>query len=138
MKANKIYLIKTITEPNIDQVERMLDEVGDCFDVDDEENYVIEDVNGLDYLFLRVDYYKVQNICKVLDKYIKYEIEEITDKLILGNEGELKDIIKDKDFKPFFDSFRIDNTVIDDVLDKINHSGIDALDEIDKKILSNG
>lgn len=138
MKANRIYLIKTLTEPLEKEVDKMLSEVSDCFEVEDEGNFVVEDVNGLDYLFLRVEDYKVDKICKVLDNYIEYEVEEITDRLILGNEAELKDIVKNEEFKQFFDSFRIENTQVDDVLDKINYQGIDALDDIDKQVLSKG
>ena len=34
-----------------------------------------------------------------------------------------------------FDDFRIENTTIDDVLDKILEKGIDSIDSIDKRIL---
>ena len=138
MKANRIYLIKTLSEPSDKDAQKMLTEVADCFEPEDEGNFVVEDVNGLDYLFLRVEDYKVDKICKVLDKYIKYEAEEITDRLILGNEDELKEIVKNEEFKQFFDSFRIENTKVDGVLDKINYQGIDALDDIDKQVLANG
>jgi hypothetical protein len=138
MKSNKIYLIKILSEPNDKETQIMLAEVAACFEPEDEGNFVVEDVNGLDYIFLRFEDYKVDKICKVLDKYIRYEVEEIGDKLILGNEAEFKDILKNDEFKKLFDSFRIDNTKVDDVLDKINYKGIDSLDDIDKKILSRG
>lgn len=138
MKANRIYLIKTLSEPSDKDAQKMLSEVADCFEPEDEGNFVVEDVNGFDYLFLRVEDYKVDKICKVLDKYIKYEVEEIGDRLIFGNEAELKEIVKNEEFKQFFDSFRIENTKVDDVLDKINYQCIDALDDIDKQVLAKG
>lgn len=138
MKTNRIFLIKTLTEPQGELADKMLLEVADCFDEGDEFNYTVEDVDGLDYIFLRFPEYKVEKICRVLDNYIKYQVEEITDQVILGNEGDLKSIVKSEEYKPFFDSFRIDNTKVDDVLDKILTNGFDALDEIDKQVLAKG
>lgn len=136
MKSNKIYLIKTLNIPTDEKVaKKLVMEVADCLDDSDEGNFVVEDVDGLDYLFLRVEDYKVDKICKVLDNYIRYQIKEITKDLLIGNH-DLNYIIEKEEFKPFFDSFRIDNTTIDDVLDKINNKGFESLDEIDKTILN--
>ena len=136
MKFNQIFLIKTLNEPEESQSEKMILDVINCFEEGDENNYVIEDVNGLDYIFLRMSEYKVEKICKVLDKYIDYTIEEITNQIVSGEEADLKSIISNPDFKPFFDSFRIESTQVDDVLDKILSKGIDSLDDIDRQILS--
>jgi hypothetical protein len=138
MKSNKIFLIKVLSNPEVKLENRMLQEFCDCFEEGDEYNYAVHDVNGLDYIFLRFSDYKVDKVCKVLDRYIKYDLSEISGNLILGNEGDLLNIVKSDEFKSFFDSFRIDNTKIDDVLDKINVKGINALDDIDKDVLAKG
>lgn len=138
MKSNKIFLIKALSNPEIGLEDKMIQEFCDCFEEGDEYNYAVEDVDGLDYIFLRFPDYKVNKICDVLDKYIEYDLSEITNDLIFGNEGELKSIIKSDEFKGFFDNFRIENTKVDDVLDKISAKGIDALDDIDREILVKG
>lgn len=100
-----MFLIKTLSEP--ENGEKMLHEFAEIFDVGDEENYAVEDIGGLDYVFLRFTEYKVEKVCKVLDKYIRYTVEDITDRIIFGDEGELKYIIKGKEFKVFFNNFRL-------------------------------
>ncbi len=129
-----MFLIKTLSEP--ENGEKMLHEFAEIFDVGDEENYAVEDIGGLDYVFLRFTEYKVEKVCKVLDKYIRYTVEDITDRIIFGDEGELKYIIKGKEFKVFFNNFRLEVTRLDDVLDKIIKKGIEALDEVDRFVLA--
>ena len=75
-------------------------------------------------------------ICSIIDPYINYKLEEVSKKVILGNINEYDFVIKNSEFKNFFESFRLDNTSIDDVLDKITVKGINSLDEIDKIILT--
>jgi hypothetical protein len=134
MKSDRMFLIKTLSEP--ENGEKMLHEFAEIFDVGDEENYAVEDIGGLDYVFLRFTEYKVEKVCKVLDKYIRYTVEDITDRIIFGDEGELKYIIKGKEFKVFFNNFRLEVTRLDDVLDKIIKKGIEALDEVDRFVLA--
>jgi hypothetical protein len=134
MKSDRMFLIKTLSEP--ENGEKMLHEFAEIFDVGDEENYAVEDIGGLDYVFLRFTEYKVEKVCKVLDKYIRYTVEDITDRIIFGDEGELKYIIKGKEFKVFFNNFRLEVTRLDDVLDKIIKKGIEALDEVDRFVLT--
>lgn len=135
MKSNKIYLIRILEEHEKSQEEQLLTEFADCFEDGDEHNYAVEDVNGLDFIFLRFSDYKIEKVCRVLDRYVKYSVEEISDKIILDSADDIRDIIQNPEYKPFFDSFRIDNTNVDDVLDKINSKGIDSLDDIDKSVL---
>jgi hypothetical protein len=134
MKSNKLFLIKALSETK--DADIMIREFANCFDDGDEENFKVEEVNGIDYIFLRMPEYKIEKLCGVLDKYIEYSLEDITQRIILGSEDELSEVINSEDFKSFFTSFRIDSTNIDDVLDKIIEKGIDSLDEIDKIILS--
>lgn len=138
MKSNKIFLIRTLEIPEGIDEDKMLREFCDCFEEGDEYNYAVEDVNGLDYIFLRFTDYKVEKVCKVLDNYIKYSIEEISNDIIFDRQDDIREILKNPEYKPFFDSFRIEATKIDDVLDKILDKGIDALDDIDREILTKG
>ena len=60
---------------------------------------------------------------------------DVTDKVISGEIQKLYPEVEK--FTPkLFENFRLDNTTIDDVLDKINDKGIESLDDIDKKVLS--
>jgi hypothetical protein len=133
MKANNIFLIKTLSESK--HADKMFAEIAYYFEDGDEDNFAVEDVGGLDYIFLRFSEYKVKRICKILEKYINYSVENISDRIILGNEGELKEIIEVGEFKGFFDIFRLESASIEDVLDKILLHGVNSLDEVDRAIL---
>lgn len=137
-KSNKIFLIRALSNPEIGLENKMISEFCGCFDEGDEYNYAVEDVDGLDYIFLRFPDYKVDKICRVLDRYIDYVVDEISNDIILGTQDDIRSIIKKPEFKDFFDSFRLDNMKVDDVLDKINVCGIDNLDEIDREVLIKG
>lgn len=133
---NKIFLIKTLEiYDGVDQ-NQMVNEFYNCFDDEDKNNYTIEDVNGIDYIFLRFPDHTIKKICKVLDKYIKYSIEEISHDIIFDSQDDIKGILNDPQFKPFFDKFRIEVTEMDDVLDKILSKGIGSIDDIDRMVLS--
>lgn len=137
MVSNKIFLIRTINIPKDVDENRLLREFSDCFDEGDENNYAVEEVNGNDYIFLRFPDYKVEKVCRVLDKYINYTIEEISHDVLVDCKEDISEILKNPEYKPFFDSFRIENAQVDDVLDKILIRGVDSLDDIDKQILNN-
>jgi hypothetical protein len=134
---NKIYFLKIVSE-NIAE-----------FDIDSTDNHPIyEDLSNClepgdsDYLgftndddiFVRLPDYKVDKITAVLSKYFEFTKTDVTDKIISGQIG--KEYPEVKQISPkLFKEFRLDNTSVDDILDKIIESGIDSLDKIDKDIL---
>lgn len=63
---------------------------------------------------------------------IKYRIEDVTDKVILG-ELDLGQYITNVIVNPYLQN----NLTVDEVLDKINVKGIDSLSDIDNEILKN-
>ena len=69
-----------------------------------------------------------------MSKYFEFTKTDVTDKVISGEIAKEYPEVKEVTPKLFTD-FRLDNTSVDDILDKIIESGIDSLDKIDKTIL---
>jgi hypothetical protein len=139
MKSNKIYLIRLKEEINgIGEIERDSDfshpfftEISNVVEV--EEAKYIGFSNNED-VFVRLDELKFNQILSVFKKYYELTIEDVTDKVI---NGEMQKLYPEVEcLTPvLFTDFRLENTSTDDVLDKINVTGINCLDEIDEKIL---
>jgi glycosyltransferase involved in cell wall biosynthesis len=89
-----------------------------------------------DELFIRLDENKYKRIKGAFEKYYELIAEDITEKLLRGEIEKLNPKIKFSN-EAFFTSFRKEYTSVDDLLDKINAKGFDALDTIDKSILFN-
>jgi hypothetical protein len=142
MKVNKLYLIKTLSvkdgkkELSKETQEIILERITKVLDANDDKDILIEEFENKEFMFFRLSHMKIMRICSIIDPYINYKLEEVSKKVILGNINEYDFVIKNSEFKNFFESFRLDNTSIDDVLDKITVKGINSLDEIDKIILT--
>jgi hypothetical protein len=140
MKHNKLYLIKTLSVKKgvnlTDDLQKMiLTKIANVLDKNDDKDIVVELVDDKEFMFFRLSYMKVMRICSILQPYINYSVDEISDKVILGDVDEYDFIIDNDDLSKFFNSFRLDNASVDDILDKILDKGINSLDEIDKLIL---
>lgn len=86
-------------------------------------------------MFVRLPLTKVKSICAVLEKYgFELKVIDITNDLI---KGEIDKKYPEVDLLTpgLFENFRLDETSIDDVLDKISEKGIESLDDIDRKVL---
>lgn len=135
---NRIYLLKLVdgeapeyNEEN-KEVHPFYEELTECLDENDQEYIGFTDA---DDLFIRLDEYKVDKIVNVFKKYFIFSKSDVTDKVISGEMQKLYPEVEK--FTPkLFENFRLDNTSIDDVLDKINEKGIESLDDIDKKVLN--
>ena len=135
---NRIYLLKLVdgeapeySEEN-KEVHPFYEELTECLDEKDQEYIGFTDD---DDLFIRLDEYKVDKIVRVFKKYFIFSKTDVTDKVI---SGEMQNLYPEVErFTPkLFENFRLDNTTIDDVLDKINEKGIESLDDLDKRVLS--
>jgi hypothetical protein len=140
MKHNKLYLIKTLSVKKgvnlTDDLQKMiLTKIANVLDKNDDQDMIVESVDNKEFMFFRLSYMKVMRICSILQPYINYSVDEISDKVILGDVDEYDFIIDNDDLSKFFNSFRLDNASVDDILDKILDKGINSLDEIDKLIL---
>jgi hypothetical protein len=140
MKHNKLYLIKTLSVKkgvNLtdDLQEMILTKIANVLDKNDDKDMIVESVDDKEFMFFRLSYMKVMRICSILEPYINYSVDEISDKVIFGDVDEYDFIIDNDDLSKFFNSFRLDNASVDDILDKILDKGINSLDEIDKLIL---
>lgn len=134
---NKIYFLKIVSENiekyNIDSVNNhpIYEELSNCLDEDDIEYLGF---TNNDDIFIRLPAYKVDKITAVLSKYFKFIKTDVTDKVISGDIEKIYPEVKEFSSK-LFNDFRLDNTSIDNILDKIIKGGIDSLDKIDKTIL---
>lgn len=136
MKSNKIYLLKFTDIPtgldDDDFNHPVYEDLSSS--LNDEENKYIGFAENED-MFIRLLDYKVNEICNILEKHgFCFSMVDVTSDVIRGEiQKEYPEVGK---LTPhLFENFRIDNTTVDDVLDKINEFGINSLDKIDKFIL---
>ena len=134
---NKIYFLKIVSENiekyNTDSVDNhpIYEDLSNCLDEDDIEYLGF---TNNDDIFIRLPTYKVDKITAVLSKYFEFTKTDVTDKVISGDIEKIYPEVKEFSSK-LFNDFRLDNTSIDNILDKIIEGGIDSLDKIDKTIL---
>jgi len=82
-------------------------------------------------MFIILEDSRFNSVSAVFNKYFFLSIADVTEKAM---NGEIQLEYPDVD-KTLFEQFRLDNTTLDDVLDKISRSGIESLDHIDRTIL---
>ena len=87
-----------------------------------------------DEMFVRLDTIKMKRVVDIMKKYFVIDIKDVSDKVISGEIQKLYPEVEALTPK-LFRKFRLDNETVDDVLDKINESGIKSLDKVDKKVL---
>jgi hypothetical protein len=136
IKSNKVFKIefsKYIDLPENDEFKHpFYKDFTNC--LDDGDDKLIGFANNND-IFLNLFESKVNIISNVFRKYgFEFKVVDVTDKVINGYLQ--KDFPEVEEFSPnLFNSFRINNTSIDQILDKISYNGINSLDNIDKLIL---
>jgi hypothetical protein len=131
MKSDKLFKFKFSKEVDIDDSDGFshpfYTELANCLDEGEDKLLFFYKDSECDDFFANLQEYKIKNLANVLAKYgYEFQILDVTDDVIMG-----KINIKEE----LFHNFRLENTTIDQVLDKINESGLDSLDEIDRKIL---
>ena len=129
----KMYLFKLIGEDIIDVDNN---DFSHPFYSDLSEVISNDDVKYMGFgknetMFMSMEDYRFNIISAVFKKYFVLSIADVTDDVMNG-----KILIEYPEVnKELFEEFRLDNTTLDDVLDKINKFGIESLDYIDKMIL---
>jgi hypothetical protein len=134
MKANKIYLLKFTKLVDIEDVKHPIyNDFTNCLNPED-VRYVGFTEN--DDVFIRLNDYKVDTFANIFTKYgFEFDVLDVTDSVIKGKTQ--KKYPEVEKLTPYlFEDFRVETTSIDDILDKINETGMDSLDKIDKNILS--
>ena len=133
MKSNNIYFVRFTKSSDIeDDAHPIYQDLSNA--LDKEDGKYLGFTNGED-LFIRLVYFKVQKVLDVFTKYgFEFEVTDVTSDVISGDiQKKFPEVEK---LTPFmFDNFRIENTSVDDVLDKILEKGINSIDSIDKRIL---
>jgi len=112
-------------------------EMARIFDANDDKFIVVEEIDGVDVLFLFTEINKTN---KLIDLLVKHDMvdftKEITEDILMGDLDEkLLAVMASDEFKVVFDTFILKNLNPDMVLDKILLKGMDALTENDKFIL---
>lgn len=136
IKANKIFKISIkseIDEDNDSLEHPIYNDFSNFLEPIDHRYIGFEDKKTI---FIRLLDHKVKMFCYTLSKYdIEFDIDDVTSEVITGEISKKYPSVEN--LTPgLFRNFRYDNTSIDDILEKINKSGIDSLDKIDKYILS--
>ena len=133
MKSNKIYFVRFTKSSDIeDDNHPIYQDLSNALDKEDSK--YLGFTNNED-VFIRLVYFKVQKVLDIFSKHgFEFEITDVTDGVISGDiQKKFPEVEK---LTPFmFDDFRIENTSVDDVLDKILEKGIKSIDSIDKRIL---
>lgn len=133
MKSNNIYFVRFTKSSDIeDDNHPIYQDLSNA--LDKEDGKYLGFTNGED-LFIRLVYFKVQKVLDVFTKYgFEFEVTDVTSDVISGDiQKKFPEVEK---LTPYmFDNFRIENTSVDDVLDKILEKGINSIDNIDKMIL---
>ena len=133
MKSNNIYFVRFTKSSDIeDNAHPIYQDLSNA--LDKEDGKYLGFTNGED-LFIRLVYFKVQKVLDVFTKHeFEFEVTDVTSDVISGDiQKKFPEVEK---LTPFmFDDFRIENTSVDDVLDKILEKGINSIDSIDKRIL---
>ena len=133
MKSNNIYFVRFTKSSDIeDDAHPIYQDLSNA--LDKEDGKYLGFTNGED-LFIRLVYFKVQKVLDVFTKHeFEFEVTDVTSDVISGDiQKKFPEVEK---LTPYmFDNFRIENTSVDDVLDKILEKGINSIDNIDKIIL---
>jgi hypothetical protein len=138
MKGCKVYFLKTIKEfdqklvPADDYFVPFYQELANIIELDD-VNYLGFTKNN--EILLHLEDLQLKKVIVHFEQYFEISLEDVTDKVLSGEIQKMYPEVEE--LTPnFFSSFRLENTSIDDVLDKINNLGSDALDDVDTQIFS--
>jgi len=134
MKANKIYLIKFTKLVNIDDEKHPIyNDFTNCLNPEDQKYVGFADNEDI---FIRLNDYKVDSFASIFTKYgFEFDVLDVTDSVIKGKTQKIYPEVEA--LTPYlFEDFRLDTTSVDDILDKINETGMDSLDNTDTVILS--
>lgn len=135
MKSDKIFLISFTKRIEIgdDYSHPLYTDMTNCLSEGDDKYIGFADNEDI---FVRLSEAKVKDICNVFEKYgFEFDVNDVTSELIKGEIH--KKYPEVESLTPgLFENFRLDETSINDILDKISEKGIDSLDEVDKRILN--
>ena len=123
----RIYLFKMTGEDIEDMTHPFYDEISQVIGEEDVKYMGFTDE---DDLFITLDEYRIEKVTFLLQKYFIISKTDVTEKVM---SGEIQ--VEYPEVEYLFENFRLENTTVDNVLDKISSLGIESLDYIDKMIL---
>ena len=81
-------------------------------------------------MFAALEEAKLEKLSNLMNKYFTISKTDVTEQVISGEiQAQYPEVEKE-----LFENFRLENTTVDNVLDKISSLGIESLDYIDKMI----
>jgi hypothetical protein len=89
---------------------------------------------GGDYIFIFSDMDKINKLSDLFEKHKILLDFQLKTKEYLCQEN-VHEVFNDPDYREVLNNFLIDNLSVDDVLDKINKSGTQSLNEMDHFVL---
>lgn len=136
IKANKIHLLEFSSEPdglNDDDFSHpVYDDLLIVVEQDERECLAFTDSEDI---FIALPDYKVDKICRVFEKHDFIFTKKDITLDVLSGKIQKKYPEAEKLTPNFFNKFRLENTSIDDILDKIIDSGKESLDLIDHLVM---
>ena len=129
----KIYLFKLIGEDiedgdNNDFTHPFYSEIAQILVEDDAKNLGFTKDKAM---FAALEEAKLEKLSDLMNKYFTISKTDVTEQVILGEiQAQYPEVEKE-----LFENFRLENTTVDNVLDKISSLGIESLDYIDRAIL---
>ena len=129
----KIYLFKLIGEDiedgdNNDFTHPFYSEIAQILVEDDAKNLGFTKDKAM---FAALEEAKLEKLSNLMNKYFTISKTDVTEQVILGEiQAQYPEVEKE-----LFENFRLENTTVDNVLDKISSLGIESLDYIDRAIL---
>ena len=130
----KIYLFKLIGE---DIEDGDANDFSHPFYAEIAQILVGDDAKNLGFtkdkaMFAALEDVKLEKLSDLMNKYFIITKTDVTEQVIRGEiQAEYPEVEKG-----LFENFRLENTTVDNVLDKISSFGIESLDHIDKAILA--
>jgi hypothetical protein len=86
------------------------------------------------YMFVRLPEHKLSELEYIINKYTTFTKEDVTSRVISGEMQRMYPEVE-KLTPMLFRNFRLELTTVDNILDRIRHSGLSSLDMIDMSIL---
>jgi hypothetical protein len=140
MKGCRIYFLRIINDLQSDSWHSddfsnpLYQQLGDLIELNDVKYLGFTDSNGI---LLQLETLQLKKVINLFENHFDITITDVTDQVLSGEMEKMYPEVEE--LTPnFFSNFRLENTSIDDVLDKINNLGSKSLDNLDLKIINLG
>ena len=138
MKGCRIYFLRIINDLQSDLWHSddfsnpLYQQLSDLIELNDVKHLGFTDSNGI---LLQLETLQLKKVINVFKNHCEITVTDVTDQVLSGEMQKMYPEVEE--LTPnFFSNFRLENTSIDNVLDKINNLGSESLDYIDTTIIN--